>query len=331
MISNNPIISVIIPAFNSEKTIKKTINSVLKQSFKNWELIIIDDDSEDSTVDIISQFNDNRIKLFSYEHGGGNISRNRGFSHANGEFVSFLDSDDIWTSDKLFKQLKALQKNPDAAVVYSWTNYIDENDNFLVSGTHNSFNGDVYEELLISNFLENGSNPLIRRTAFIDVNGFDESLKAGQDWDMWLRLAAKYNFVAVESTQILYRVNSNSVSSNLARQEKACLQVLKKAYKNRKPVSNTWNLSLKNIYKYLTCKALQEPYNYQRGWIALRFLYNYFIHDPARLNNSKFIIILLLKSIIVCIAPNLLAMKKRRNFYYKLIPFVNSSGIFSKN
>jgi len=302
--SNNPLISVIIPVYNSEKTIKTTIDSVLNQTFNNFELIVINDGSTDSILDVLSQIQDYRLKVFSFENAGGNVSRNRGLYQAVGKFVSFLDADDLWIPDKLASQLKALQGNTDVKVAYSWTDYIDENGKFLVAGNHLSFNGDVYERLLVSNFLENGSNPLIDKEALVELGGFDESLKAAQDWDMWLRLAAKYSFICVPAVQILYRVSANSLSSNLVRQEKACLQVLERAYYARKIVSkNVWNLSLANLYKYLVCKALQEPLTRQKGLMAARFLWLFLINDATRSQRVKFTLKLVLKIILILVLP----------------------------
>ncbi|MCW5313726.1 glycosyltransferase [Nostoc sp. KVJ3] len=311
---NLPKISVIIPAYNSEKTIKYTIESVLNQTFCDLELIVINDGSQDSTLDIVVQIKDPRIKVFSYANAGGNVSRNRGLNHAVGEFVSFLDADDIWTPSKLQSQLKALQENVTAKVAYSWTDYINEDGEFILSGKRVNVNGNVYEKLLVNNFLENGSNPLICRKALITLGGFDESLSAAQDWDMWLRLASKFNFICVPSVQILYRISANSVSSNLIRQEKCCLQVLKKAYKERNFVADntrtalkqSWNLSLANLYKYLTCKALQKPLNRQKGIASAIFLWKYFLYDPSRLENINFTLKLLLKIVIILIHPTLL-------------------------
>lgn len=113
---NLPRISVIIPAYNSENTIIHTINSVLNQTFTDLELIVINDGSQDSTLDIVKQIQDPRIKVFSYSNAGGNVSRNRGLKLAVGEFVSFLDADDLWTPNKLESQLKALEKNLSAKV-----------------------------------------------------------------------------------------------------------------------------------------------------------------------------------------------------------------------
>jgi len=302
-----PVISVIIPAYNSEKTISSTIESVLNQTFTNFELIIINDGSQDSTLNIISQFQDSRIRVFSFENAGGNVSRNRGLNRALGDFVSFLDADDIWKTDKLATQLKALEESPQAAVAYSWTDYIDENGNFTYPGRRTAINGDVYEELLIANFLENGSNPLIRKPILIALGGFDESLNAAQDWDMWLRLAAKFEFVCVPSVHILYRISPNSLSTNILRQEKAGLQLLEKAYRERpSKIKNSSRNSLANLYKYLTCKALQKPFNRQKGLTAARFLYHYIVNDSSRLQRITFNLKLLVKIFIILLSPTLL-------------------------
>ncbi|MDZ8077972.1 MAG: glycosyltransferase [Nostoc sp. DcaGUA01] len=284
-----PKISIVIPAYNSEKTIRATVESVIRQTFNDWELIIINDGSHDSTLEIASQVKDSRIKLFSFDNAGLSASRNRGLKRAVGEFVSFLDADDIWTSDKLAMQLKALENNPQAAVAYSWTDYIDENGKFAFSGSYINVNGDVYEYLLMSNFLENGSNPLIRREALITLDGFDESLISAEDWDMWLRLANKFDFVCVPSVQILYRINPNSLSSNVVRQEKFCLEVLKRGYQERPPsLKCSWNISLANLYKYLFVKALQKPFNLQKSLAAAKFLCNYLWNECFRFQYVTF-------------------------------------------
>ncbi|BAY12820.1 glycosyltransferase [Calothrix sp. NIES-2098] len=267
-----PQISVIIPAYNSEKTIGQTIESVLNQTFADWELIIINDGSQDSTLDIIAQFQDSRIKVFSYLNAGLPISRNRGLEHAVGKFVSFLDADDLWTSDKLDAQLKALQANPQAAVAYSLTNCIDEKNEFLRRGTYITETGNVYAKLLVINFLENGSNPLIKREAIDIVGGFDEYLKAAQDWDIYLRLAAQYDFVAVPSPQILYRVSNNSMSTNVIRLEEACSAVIERAFKQA-PISKQClkKDAVANLYKYLLYKTLEGIPEKNRGVLAIKF------------------------------------------------------------
>ncbi|MEM1168433.1 MAG: glycosyltransferase [Cyanobacteria bacterium P01_H01_bin.35] len=269
------LISVIIPVFNGQNTIQKTIESVLNQTWKDYELIIINDGSTDSTEEVISNISDPRIKIFNYPNAGPSASRNRGTAIASGKYISFIDSDDLWTPDKLEKQLQKLEENSQAKIAYSWTDYIDEFDNFLYPGCHITANGNVYEKLLLTNFIENGSNPLIYRQALIEIGGFDESLFAAEDLDVWFKLAIKYEFVAVPSPQILYRVSTNSLSTNLTRVEKQCLEVIDRAF-GRAPESlqNLKPKSISNLYLYLTIKSLEGRVTRAKGKAAIRYYIN---------------------------------------------------------
>ncbi|XWK85820.1 MAG: glycosyltransferase [Phormidium sp.] len=276
-----PLISVIIPAYNNEKTIQETIESVLRQTFTDFELIVINDGSTDRTLEIVSTIKDPRIKVFSYSNAGGAVSRNRGFYHSSGEFIAFLDADDLWTPDKLEAQLKALQENPQAAVAYSWLNSIDESSNFLRTGNHRTENGEIYAKLYLIPFIESGSNPLIRRQALMDIGGFDESLPASQDYDLYLRLAARYEFIAVPFPQVLYRIASNSMSANVRRQEVTSLFVRERAFKESpKPLPpELKQYSIANFYKDIIFRLLNMPPKRERGWQAARLLLNAVKYD----------------------------------------------------
>jgi len=300
---NMPLISVVIPVYNGEKTIKETIDSVLNQTFSDFELLVINDGSQDSTLTIVSTIQDPRLKVFSYTNAGLSATRNRGISLAKGKYISFIDADDLWTSDKLESQLKALQENPEAAVAYSWTNHIDESGQFLRSGPQQTFNGDVYARLLLEDFIGNGSNPLIRAQAFAEVGNFDESLLAVEDWDMWLRLAARYHFVAVPSAQILYRVFVGSMSFNVRKMEVASLRVIEKAVAAApKAVGHLKQVSLANRYKYLTWKALDGIPDHHRAVTAIRLLWHTLRNDPPLLY-KRIVWKVLLKSAIALFLP----------------------------
>ncbi len=290
-------ISVIIPVFNGEKTIRETINSILNQTFQDIEVIIINDGSTDATLEIIESISDSRIKIFSYPNAGLSASRNRGISLAKKEYISFIDADDLWTPDKLESQWQALQSNPQAAVAYSWTDYIDESSKFLKSGRRVKVNGDAFSKLLVANFLENGSNPLIEKTALDKVGGFDESLFAAEDKDMWLRLAANYDFVCVEKPQILYRTSTNSMSTNLKRQEAASLQVIKRgfSYPKAEKLQHLKKQSISLLYQYLTFKAIEAPPEKRQTLTAAYFLWNWIKNNPAMVKNKRTMIIAVLK------------------------------------
>jgi glycosyltransferase involved in cell wall biosynthesis len=294
--------------YNGEKTIKQTIESVFQQTFTDWELIVIDDNSQDSTLEIVHSFQDSRLKVFTYPNSGVSASRNRGITQATGEFISFLDADDLWTPDKLESQLKTLQENPQAGVAYSWTDWIDESGKFLRNGGHITVNGNAYQQLLVRDFIESGSNPLIRRQAFHEVGGFDEKLAHGEDWDMWLRLASRYEFVTVPSPQILYRISPQSASFNIWKMEEGSLQIIERAFANA-PESLQYlkREVLGSRYKYLTFKAVEGKLERQKGLAALRFLWQTLRNDPSILLRVRVILIVLCKIAIAVLLPTQLA------------------------
>ncbi|MBD2103619.1 glycosyltransferase [Leptolyngbya sp. FACHB-261] len=300
-----PLISVVIPVYNGEKTIQETVDSVLKQTFTDFELLIINDGSQDSTLEILSNIQDPRLKILSYPNAGLAASRNRGTAQATGEFIAFLDADDLWTTDKLEAQLQALQANPQAAVAYSWTDYINDASQFIQAGTHMTRNGSVLGQLLVTNFVENGSNPLIRKQALLEVGDFDESLTAAEDWDMWLRLAKHYEFVGVRKVQILYR-RTNSMSSNVVRQERECLKILNRAFDQApEAIQQLRKYSYANLYKYLTFKALDGPPGLQRGYAAARCLWHSIQNNPALLQQRRMVLSVMFKILKKALTPPL--------------------------
>jgi len=299
-----PEITVIIPVYNGEKTIRNTIESVLNQTFTDFELIIINDGSQDSTLAVIDNTKDPRKKVFSYPNAGVSESRNRGLELSTGEYIAFLDADDLWTPDKLEAQCKALQENPKAAVAYSWSDWIDESGQFLCSGGHITVDGDAYANLLLRDFVESGSNPLIRRQALAEVGGFEPSVTPAEDWDMWLRLAARYEFVTVPSPQILYRISPNSASFNIWKMEAGSLRTIERAFAQApESLQHLKREVLGNRYKYLTFKALEGPPERRRGLTATRFFWQAVTHDPAWLRRTQLMLIILFKIALATLLP----------------------------
>ena len=248
-----PTISVIVPAYNAEQTVLETILSLQWQTFSDFELIVINDGSTDRTLDQLNTIRDVRLKVFSYENAGVSIARNRGFQHATGDFITFIDADDLWTPDKLELQLAALERCPQAGVAYSKTYFMDEPGKTFHVNNVPLPEGDVYAKLLTKNFLLSpGSNPLIRRQAIESVNGFDSNFTHGEDWDLYLRLASQWKFVAVQQPQVFYRQSSRSASSQVEVMERNSLKVIEKAFQaaplTLKPLKKQ---SLANLYQFL--------------------------------------------------------------------------------
>lgn len=253
-------ISIVIPAFNAEATLFETVSSVLQQSWKDFELLVINPSSSDATAHILSQFKDPRLQIIDRPCGNVAVNRNYGLSLATGEFITFLDADDLWTPSKLEAQHRQLRENPWAAVCYSWTDCIDEQGNRLYPASHDSWAGDVYEHLLQSNFVASGSNFMVRTAALRNIGGFDETLTNCHDLDICLRLAERYQFVPVPEVQVLYRICESSLSANFENLERSNLLILQRSYEHPKGLSHQ---SLKpksygNLYQYLAWKALRE-------------------------------------------------------------------------
>jgi glycosyltransferase involved in cell wall biosynthesis len=301
-----PLVSVIIPVYNGEKTIRETIESVLIQTLCDIEVIVINDGSQDATLEIVEQLQDTRLQVFSYPNAGSSASRNRGIALASSEYISFIDADDLWTTDKLEAQFKALEANPQAAVAYSWSDFIDESGHFLRAGSHMTVTGDVYPKLLTYYFLENGSNALFRKQALLDVGGFDESLVGAEDWDLCLRVAARYHFVAVPSAQVLYRQPLISMSSNVPRLEVDSLKVIEQAF-NQAPESlqHLKKQALANLYIYLTFKSSEGSPSREQGLRAARCLWHTIHNDPSVLRRrSRLMAIVMLKILAAIILPS---------------------------
>ncbi|MEM8677629.1 MAG: glycosyltransferase [Cyanobacteria bacterium P01_G01_bin.67] len=246
-------ISVIIPAYNAENTILTTVNSVLQQTHQDLEIIIINDGSSDRTEKILNDIKDSRLEVYSYENGGISTAKNRGIDLATGDYIAFLDADDCWTKDKLATQFLALEKNTQAGLAYSWVYFQYETEAKSYADTSGYLTGDIYPDLLLKNFLHTSSNPLIKTSVIKEIGCFIPELKVAEDWDLFLRIAAKYHFVLVPKVQIIYRQSDQSITTNIKLMEQYLNIVIERAFrvapdelKYLKKQSIGW------VYKYLT-------------------------------------------------------------------------------
>ncbi len=275
-----PKISVIIPTYNAEATILETIESLQQQTFQDFEILVINDGSTDRTLEVLNHINEPRLKILSYENAGHSVARNRGIAVAQGEFLSFMDADDLWTPDKLESQLTALEQHPDAGVAYSWTLNMTTQDGqtFFTKGCSSTVEGNVYRELLLGCFIGNGSNILIRRSVVDKTQGFEPGMKTGADWDFYIRAATECNFVVVPKPQILYRQTPGSVSSNPEATERNNLALLDRVYQAAPPeFQYLKSQSLAYLYRYCAGLSLvhitdQKQLNYaqERLWMAVQ-------------------------------------------------------------
>jgi glycosyltransferase involved in cell wall biosynthesis len=302
-----PPVSVIVPVYNGAGTIAATIDSILRQDFHDFELIVVDDGSTDELRDVLSTFDDARIELHSFENRGLAASRNRGIELAAGTYIACIDADDMWTPDKLGEQLRALEGHPEAALAYSLTDHVDERGRFVGHGSHVTQSGDVFETLLAGNFLENGSNPMIRRGVFERVGPFDENLNAGEDWDMYLRIAFEYPIVCVPKAQILYRVHAGAMSSDIDRQERACLRVFDNALR-RLPEGagrdRLDRLGRANLNRYFARRVITTAANRRATLRAFRYIWRWVAGATDRLAILPKASIQLVKATVLSVLPH---------------------------
>jgi len=209
---NRDLVSIIMPAYNCEKFISETIDSVLKQSYQNWELIIVDDCSTDSTADIVKEYadKDSRVKYFENDkNSGAAISRNNALKHATGRFMAFLDSDDLWRANKLEKQIEFMIENNYG---FSCTEYdkIDENSDSLDKIICVKEKRDYHSLLKTC-----PGNSTVMYDTFIVEKQMIPDIKKRNDYVMWLQLIKKAEYLyGLKEVLGSHRVRTGSISSN---------------------------------------------------------------------------------------------------------------------
>ncbi|RMF62359.1 MAG: glycosyltransferase [Cyanobacteria bacterium J069] len=259
-----PKVSVIIPAYNALRYLPETIDSLLGQTFRDFEVIIINDGSTDDIEGWFQSVKDPRLKLISQVNQGQSKARNVGLENAQGELIAFLDADDLWEPSKLEKQISLLMANPQAGVVYTWVAGIDSEGILRGRIIKNDAEGNVWKDLTQHNILECGSTPLIRRTCFEQVGGFDERLPPCEDLDLWLRIACHYDFLVVKEPLVYYRQHASSSGKNWQIAEKNYMIALEKAFDNPPPAISLDELEL------LKSKAFAMAYLRFLAWSALQ-------------------------------------------------------------
>jgi len=231
-----PGVSIVIPAYNSMQHLSATLDSVFKQTYRDFELIVIDDGSVDHTEKYVLSLRDPRLRLISQTNQGASAARNNGIIHARGEYIAFLDDDDLWHPTKLEKQLRILEESPEVGLVYTWAEFIDEQGQSTGKIFRDHVEGDVWQELTAYNLVVCGSVPLVRKSCFETCGMFDLDLGSFiEDWDMWLRIANKYSFGVVREVLVYYRQRSTSSSKNWQKMSKGYALTIEKAFASVTP------------------------------------------------------------------------------------------------
>lgn len=224
------LISLIVPTYNSAHLITTTLNSIWQSTNQNYEVLIIDDGSTDNTKDIVTPYlSDNRFKYVFQVNKGLAGARNTGIEHAKGEYLVFLDSDDVILPEKLVVQSKYLDTHSDVDVAFSDSQWFVEDDlNHTLPVTFPKYEGDVLPYLLFGNFMH--VNAVMVRTEKVrEVGGFDINFRELEDWDLWMRLAingSKFGYTPGILSKV--RIRKGSMTSDQMRMNKAMVRVLEK-------------------------------------------------------------------------------------------------------
>lgn len=215
-----PYFSVIIPLYNKESFIEKTLECVLNQTFKDFEIIIVNDGSTDNGLEKIKKFTDNRIKIFQQENQGVSVARNKGMEMAEGEYFCFLDADDEWKNDCLENFYKAIVRFSDYLVFSAAIEIETEKKTIPAQYALTNFINDCY---FIENFFKASTKFSIiwtsctafHRSVFKLSGNFDPSIKSGQDLDLWIRIGSIYEVVFINKILAKYVFDGKSLSRNI--------------------------------------------------------------------------------------------------------------------
>jgi glycosyltransferase involved in cell wall biosynthesis len=226
-----PIMSVVVPAYNVMTTIRETLESILNQTFQDFEIIVVDDGSTDETSTIVKSFSDKRMKLFSQSNRGLAGARNTGIHLAKGKYVAFCDSDDIWEPEKLDLHVEHLEGDVDLGISYCGSSLIDENGKFLKTSQRPKLKHVSAADIFKRNPIGNGSVAVFRRIALDAISyrpvreterdwWFDETFKQSEDIDAWMRFALQsdWKIEGVQGLLTRYRVQPGGLSANLEKQ-----------------------------------------------------------------------------------------------------------------
>lgn len=191
----SPTVSVVIPTYNAAELLPEAVESVLSQTYRDFEIVVVDDGSTDETPAVMEEYAED-VRYIRKENGGSASARNRGIEEARGEYVAFLDADDRWRPAKLETQMDAHAADPTLAWSYTGARLVDHETEeilFRKCQTRRRYGGDILRKLLRGNFVT-PSTTLIERRVFDEVGTFDESSlhRISEDWDLWLRIAARY-------------------------------------------------------------------------------------------------------------------------------------------
>jgi glycosyltransferase involved in cell wall biosynthesis len=264
-----PKISVVIPTYNSAKYLGEAIQSVLNQTIGDFEIIVIDDGSTDNPKEVVDRFLEPRLRYVSQENRGVSAAYNRGFKLSCGEYVTFLDADDVLLEDSLAKGLQMLESHPEVAFSYGQAHIVDENgliyrlrkSSFLGGSALVDGKTQVKELLFLCRITS--STVMVRRNCFEEVEGFHEELSIAEDRHLYIRLAKRWPVAYIAEPLVKYRLHHNQLHKRVDPRvaEKAFLLILHEVFEDPDVASHFQPLK-KKAYSYSYRRISNYAYGY---------------------------------------------------------------------
>ena len=266
------LVSVVIPVYNVAKYIRETITSVLNQTYSNFELLIINDESPDNTIAICQEFSDSRIRIINQKNRGLAGARNTGIRHAKGDYIALLDGDDVWLPEKLSQHVQHLDSNPHVGVSFSQSLFIDDDSHSLGIYQMPKLKDITPDHLLCRNPIGNGSAPVIRKEVFteigfkddrhgsVEIHYFDEDFRQSEDIECWFRIATQtsWQIEGINQALTLYRVNEKGLSASVFKQLDSWEKLITKHRQTTPEIVNQWeDMARAYQLRYLARRAVR--------------------------------------------------------------------------
>lgn len=263
MSTRQPLVSVVIATYNSGIYLQEAIDSILGQTIEDFELLVVDDGSTDGTRELVNAVRDDRVQYIWQANAGQTAAKNNGVRRARGEFIGFCDGDDYWYPNKLELQLPFFEKSPNIGVVYSPADTIDEFGNKRDEILPANYRGDVTSDLFMQNFVSFGT-AMVRRRCIEELGPFDDSLAMGIDWELWLRISARYEFDYVPVSTYAYRIWSGQMSKNWRGRYSSAFRIMRKFIRNH-PDAISWNLKRRGFANTYSNRARARMHEHPYG------------------------------------------------------------------
>jgi hypothetical protein len=286
-------VSVIIPVYGVEKYVADTVQSVLEQTYPNFELIIVDDGSPDRSIEVCRRFKDPRIKILHQDNNGPAAARNLGIRHAKGDYIALLDGDDLWHPEKLAQHVAHLENSPEVGVSFCRSAFIDEAGESLGIYQITKLEDITLLDLLCRTPIGNGSVPVMRREVFEQIQFFspfepeggasyfdpDRRLHPSEDVECWVRIALQtsWKIEGIAEPLTLYRVTSGSCSAKLLKKLNSWEQMLEQVQRYApQPMRSCFAIAMSYQLRHLARRAV----TLRDGAIATQLIFRSLLTYP---------------------------------------------------